>query len=83
MTEQQGFNTVYTLLIIISVYCFCMLIISSADGYKDINSIYVTINLCVYWKFYFGIKRYENLAERNILNRSGLKVLEHTLIRFY
>jgi hypothetical protein len=83
MTEKQGFNTAFSLLCILSAWCLYMFITSNFDGFRDVNSIYVLINLSVYWKFFFGLKRYENLAEKDILKRSGLRILQYTFIRFY
>ena len=83
MNEKQGFNTVFLILIILSVWCLYMFLITNLDEFKDINSIYFLLNIVIFWKFFLGLKRYEYLVEKGILTPSGFKILQHTLIKFY
>ena len=83
MTEQQGFNTVFSVLLVISIWCLYMLFNSSLEGYRDSNSIYALINMSVCWKFYFGLKKYESLAQKGILKRTGSNIIKYAFVRFY
>jgi hypothetical protein len=83
MSEKTAINIVNLILIIISAFCIPTFVISNLDMYEEKNCIFALINLGFFGKFYLGMKRYDSKLESGCINKSGLKLLEFSLFRFF